>query len=949
MAMKTPSPSSARAFALLAVLAAASPASGQGISLRVAPEASVMQWGEGTGLEDATFLGGGLSLGFGRYVTLKGSYRRAGTLETNFADAGYRPFDSSLMENRVTTSLFSGGVLFRLGGGPFAPVLSASGGVLDLEPEGRDRVHQIQVAYGGGVDLRLTPWLDGQIVLEQVRLRLDRSLLTGADAIPATDPDRGVTRSGVGVTASFGMRTGASRVSDRADDVDQGFGRLLSGNFDGLMVPLEAQAGVMRFDDALGLPDQATVGMRAGLDFGPYFGVRGQYWHGVTNGFGGFQGVAGWTGEVQFNVGRVTGTSPYLLLGYGQTRFNDDFRSDVGVAVEDQNALVVGVGAGIPLGDRARLTFTLRDFITTSGTLEQASSTGDLRHSFGLSGGISVMVAGRRTPAPVPSPLPVVPGPAGAGTISATIVGDSADFRSGQIIAIPVPREGEIYLRYGPARTLPDSVGAPPPATDTTTAAARAALGLPAESSAVEDLRRQVDELTRLVRESLGLQAAGLVLRPGVTVVTGEGAPAPAPPEPFLRAVEGRVGRTSVDGHGGLGIGAEAYFRSLQRENRLLPFLGLELARSDVETTWRGAPVRGTLTTVGTDFGVTAVLPGLGPFWPTASAFLTAVSGRTSGAGSADEGPMDRLYGGLSAGAGFAVGGAYRPNPDGRTLITTALRRAWAGGKSRWNVQVGARLVLDDLLGAPRTGPFSVQSSRDYAPPAGAPVVGAPGVVAPAPGDEPAARDITPSDPAQLLARLEALEAQVRQATEQREAALAEARAQQARADSLTAVTEAAAAAEDRERERATRERGALLAELRGLAAASGYVVSVAESDAGIRIVLGGDLFPVGATEVGPAARAEIGRVAAVLAPVEGLTATVDGHTDSTGSAEANRTISRLRAEAVRGALMSGGLSADAVTASGSGQESPVADNATRAGRALNRRVEVLVRLPPDP
>lgn len=938
-------------LALLTMLAAPRPAVGQGITLRVAPELSGIQWGEGTALEDATFAGGGLSLGFGRYVTLRGSFRRAGTIGTGFAEAGYRPFDSSLLENRVGTSLFSSTVLFRLGGGSIAPVVSATGGVLQLDPEGRERARQILVGYGGGVDLRLTPWLDGQVVLEDVRFRLDRSLLTRPDAIPALDPDRGVTRSGLGVTASFGLRAGAGRSSGRADDVDEGFGRLLSGDVGGVMVPLESHVGVLRFDDALGIPDQTTVGLRAGLDFGPYFGVRGQYWRGVTDAFDAFQGVSGWTGEAQFNVGPVTGPSPFLLLGYGQTRFTDDFRTETAVPAENQNALVVGAGAGIPLGDRARLTLTLRDFITTAGALNDASSTGDLRHNIGLSGGISVLLAGGRTRQPAPARRP------GSSAWTGPAPGDSTDYRTGQIIAIPVPREGEIYLRYGPTRTLPDSVAAPPAGADSGAAPAVATPLAPgaAADATVEELRRQVEELARLMRESLGLQAAGLVARPGgatVNVVGGGTVAGPAGPgEPFIRAVEGRVGRTSLDGNGGLGIAAETYFRSLQGENRLLPFIGIEASRAEVETPSRGSVVRGDLTTFATDLGVTAVLPGVASVWPTASLFLTVVNGSTSATGAANQEAMSRLYGGLSAGAGFSLGAAYRPDPDGRMLLTSALRRAWAGRKSRWNVQIGARLVVGDLLGPPRVGPFSVRPAHDSAPAgvAGAGAAGAPELMPGVPprgaGPEPAAPVAGASDPAALLARLEALEAQFRQASQEREAAVAEARAQQARADSLAALASDAAAATEARRTRIADERETLLAELRGLAAASAYVLSAAEDGAGIRIVLGGDLFPVGATEVGAAARAEIGRLAALLAKAERVAATVDGHTDSTGSEEANLTISRLRAESVARALVAGGFDPAAVTAVGSGQERPVADNATREGRARNRRVEIVVRL----
>jgi outer membrane protein OmpA-like peptidoglycan-associated protein len=74
-----------------------------------------------------------------------------------------------------------------------------------------------------------------------------------------------------------------------------------------------------------------------------------------------------------------------------------------------------------------------------------------------------------------------------------------------------------------------------------------------------------------------------------------------------------------------------------------------------------------------------------------------------------------------------------------------------------------------------------------------------------------------------------------------------------------------------------------------------------------------------------------------------GLKLEVEGHTDSTGSDELNQTLSRQRAEAVRGYLVQQGLSSDSITSMGFGKTMPVADNGTAAGRQKNRRVELVV------
>jgi outer membrane protein OmpA-like peptidoglycan-associated protein len=70
----------------------------------------------------------------------------------------------------------------------------------------------------------------------------------------------------------------------------------------------------------------------------------------------------------------------------------------------------------------------------------------------------------------------------------------------------------------------------------------------------------------------------------------------------------------------------------------------------------------------------------------------------------------------------------------------------------------------------------------------------------------------------------------------------------------------------------------------------------------------------------------------------------VSGHTDSTGSAAINQTLSELRAGNVAKFLSEvGGISAERISVNGYGKERPVASNETAEGRAANRRVEILI------
>jgi outer membrane protein OmpA-like peptidoglycan-associated protein len=70
----------------------------------------------------------------------------------------------------------------------------------------------------------------------------------------------------------------------------------------------------------------------------------------------------------------------------------------------------------------------------------------------------------------------------------------------------------------------------------------------------------------------------------------------------------------------------------------------------------------------------------------------------------------------------------------------------------------------------------------------------------------------------------------------------------------------------------------------------------------------------------------------------------VVGHTDSAGSPAYNQTLSINRAESVTDYLTQRGIAPQRLSAQGAGQNQPIADNSTEAGRAANRRVEIYLR-----
>jgi OOP family OmpA-OmpF porin len=85
-----------------------------------------------------------------------------------------------------------------------------------------------------------------------------------------------------------------------------------------------------------------------------------------------------------------------------------------------------------------------------------------------------------------------------------------------------------------------------------------------------------------------------------------------------------------------------------------------------------------------------------------------------------------------------------------------------------------------------------------------------------------------------------------------------------------------------------------------------------------------------------------IDQIVALMKSQADLKLSIEGHTDSQGTPENNKTLSLNRAKAVIKAVSEGGISASRMSAVGWGQEKPVADNRTEEGRAKNRRVEIV-------
>lgn len=101
--------------------------------------------------------------------------------------------------------------------------------------------------------------------------------------------------------------------------------------------------------------------------------------------------------------------------------------------------------------------------------------------------------------------------------------------------------------------------------------------------------------------------------------------------------------------------------------------------------------------------------------------------------------------------------------------------------------------------------------------------------------------------------------------------------------------------------------------------------------------------FETGSTQLTPDSTPTVNNLAQVLKAYPNAQIQLSGHTDNSGSADANQALSLNRANAVRDMLVGQGVSAGRISTQGFGQDHPIAPNDTEDGRARNRRTELTV------
>jgi len=428
------------ASVLLATVAGSS-LSAQTVGVSLIPSAQRADWSDDLPFTTGWLYGGRVALLFGKYVELQPFYFMRNGLGLDSTKIASR-FGPAALGRSLDLQHYGTSVQFHLSDGGVVPFVRAGAGVLRLEPEGSERQDRITVSAGGGFRFGIAG-LNAELFAEQLSFRMNPQSLFGPDTSAETAlPTLRNLVYGAAITLPLSAASDLDRESD---------------GLRGTTSPIEPFVGVLRYAGAHNLPNQELVGVRAGIDFSPVFGVRGFYWRGVNDDRDGPADVAGYGGEAQFNLNTGPGVSPFLVVGAGQLDYNANFRDSLGNTRDDKTAFIIGGGASLRLSDRVRLNGAIRDYImTTDESLDNVATTGDLTHNTMLTAGLTISFGGRtqasarrgmamrddrRTSArdtPIERERREID----------VLRSDSVRF-----ITVPVPTQSEIILRYGlPAR-----------------------------------------------------------------------------------------------------------------------------------------------------------------------------------------------------------------------------------------------------------------------------------------------------------------------------------------------------------------------------------------------------------------------------------------------------------------------------------------------------------------
>jgi hypothetical protein len=417
---------------------------GSEMTYSVLPRADYIGWDDKIGLDNTYLYGGGVGANLDRLVTLRGYYLTNTAAQTNL-----KHISSQFVDQELGISNYGVDVVLNLNQGRLVPFIKCGGGIMRFDPDSGKVFEQIALRAGGGVRYQLAPRICGEVSVEDLFYRIDRTLLSAHDPgeMVASDPNKNKLRSNLAVSAGLSFDLGGYR----SEGMRAAGGRAggLGERFASGVWMVEPFSGRLRFDNPSDLGDHEVVGCCLGVGVSENLNLCGYYWRAMKKGYDATEDLQSYGGEAQFFLARGQGALPYLIMGAGKLDFLSGFEDVEGRTRSDKAVLILGAGVGFAIGDYLRADVSARDYMLSEGDFDEVGSPDQLRHSLAITGGLSFLVGEWWRG-----------GPAGAGQAGEQ---KPSSYQSDRYVTLPAPTVGEIYVRYGEPGALSVVSGQPAP------------------------------------------------------------------------------------------------------------------------------------------------------------------------------------------------------------------------------------------------------------------------------------------------------------------------------------------------------------------------------------------------------------------------------------------------------------------------------------------------------
>ena len=377
-----------------------------GIGYTLSPTGATLNFDEGSGLKNGPLYGGKFGFSFGEYVEMSGLYLFNNDLKIDFtgltAIGSSQPdADISLLKRTVGLKRYGSELKFNMGRGTLFPYIGIGAGLLSIEPENLDKSETIYLNGFAGLQYSMADRYTLLIQIENLRYRHNPFALfseTDLDDLGlSADAFEVETMNNVGLSAGISVYLGG-RARGELTELDRAFQEQFADGMRGVALQVEPFGGQIDFDESLGFrKQQRMAGVQAGIDLGPFVGVRGFYWRGIEDGeLTAFDDLQAYGGQVQMNFAPLRrNVAPLLTLGGGMMDVLSGYDGNGTVIPEDQPFLMAGLGASIPLGSAVQLQGGVRTIVMSTLDARRVSAPNDIQKSWMYFAGLSFGLGGR--------------------------------------------------------------------------------------------------------------------------------------------------------------------------------------------------------------------------------------------------------------------------------------------------------------------------------------------------------------------------------------------------------------------------------------------------------------------------------------------------------------------------------------------------------------------------